>query len=216
MTFVLHRRIVPVALAAALVLGAAGCGGSSGNATNTTSTGSTSTTAAAAFHGPVATPPQPEAPLVLRNSLGKRVDLAAYKGKAVLLTFLYVHCPDVCPLIAGHLHTTLSMLGAKASSVKLVAVSTDPKGDTPAAVKTFLAAHQLTGKMDYLIGSKGQLAKVLAAWNITAQPDKTTPELIAHSALIYGISASGKVTVLYPSNFKPADIAHDVPLLASQ
>ena len=35
------------------------------------------------------------------------------------------------------------------------------------------------------------------------------------SALVYGISGSGKVTTLYPSNFKPKEIVHDVPLLAS-
>jgi len=40
--------------------------------------------------------------------------------------------------------------------------------------------------------------------------------LVAHSALIYGVSASGKITTLYPANFKPAQIVHDVPILVSQ
>jgi cytochrome oxidase Cu insertion factor (SCO1/SenC/PrrC family) len=38
---------------------------------------------------------------------------------------------------------------------------------------------------------------------------------VEHSALVYGISGSGKITTLYPSNFKPQQIAHDVPILAS-
>ena len=42
------------------------------------------------------------------------------------------------------------------------------------------------------------------------------PDQVEHSALIYGISGSGKVTTLYPANFKPAQIVHDVPLLAAR
>jgi len=43
-----------------------------------------------------------------------------------------------------------------------------------------------------------------------------TPDLVEHSAEIYGISGSGKVTTLYPATFKPQQIVHDVPLLATQ
>jgi len=37
---------------------------------------------------------------------------------------------------------------------------------------------------------------------------------VSHSALVYGISASGRLTTVYPANFEPAEIAHDVPRLA--
>jgi hypothetical protein len=33
---------------------------------------------------------------------------------------------------------------------------------------------------------------------------------------VYGITASGRQTTIYAANFQPADIAHDVPLLASR
>ena len=50
----------------------------------------------------------------LHNSLGQPVNLAAYRGKAVFVTFLYTHCPDVCPLIASQLHNgAQSRLGAR-------------------------------------------------------------------------------------------------------
>jgi hypothetical protein len=32
--------------------------------------------------------------------------------------------------------------------------------------------------------------------------------------LVYGITASGKRLTIYAANFQPAEIAHDVPLLA--
>ena len=79
--------------------------------------------------------------------------LSQFRGKAVLLTFIYDHCPDVCPLIVSNLHNALVKLGPEASKVQIVAVSVDPKGDTPATVKHFIAVHEMTGKMQYLIGS---------------------------------------------------------------
>ena len=76
--------------------------------------------------------------------------------------------------------------------------------------------HEMTGRMDYLIGSRKQLGKVWKAWNIVVNPAKSGRDLVEHSALIYGISAGGKVTTLYPANFEPSQIVHDVPILASQ
>ena len=36
----------------------------------------------------------------------------------------------------------------------------------------------------------------------------------AHTAIVFGITSSGKIVEVYPSSFTPADIVHDVPLLA--
>jgi protein SCO1/2 len=168
------------------------------------------------FAGLAITPPKPEAPLALRNYLGDKVNLADYRGKAVLLTFLYTHCPDVCPLIASHLHTALSeMTPAERAELQIVAVSVDPRGDTPTTVAAFLHDHGLTGKMKYLIGSPAQLGRAWAAWDVGAQRDAGNPALVSHNALIYGITASGKVATIYPANLNPSQLVHDVPRLAA-
>lgn len=192
-------------VALALLLGA--CGG------GTKSTGSS---AAARFDGSVATPPKPAPGLPLDNYLGQPLSPNDLRGKAVLVTFIYDHCPDICPLIVSHLHTAQDELGAKASKLQIVAVSVDPRGDTPKTVAAFLKAHQMTGRMKYLIGSRPQLERVWRAWNIISKGSPTGPDRVEHSALIYGISGSGKITTLYPANFKPRDIVHDVPLLAAE
>jgi protein SCO1/2 len=159
-------------------------------------------------------PPRLAPEISLRNSLGQPVRLSEYRGKAVLVTFIYDHCPDVCPLIVANLHDALTMLGAKAGDVQIVAVSVDPRGDTPATVAAFLSAHEMTGRMQYLIGSRRELAPVWHTWGVgvNATPDSRE---VDHSAFIYGIDASGRVRALYPANFKPRWIAHDVPILAS-
>ena len=202
-------------VAAAVLL--AGCGGS--QVTGAQGSGGTSSSASSAkFAGVAANPPKPAPRLALDDSLGHPINLRQYRGKAVLVTFIYDHCPDVCPIIVGNLHTAQAELGPKAKDLQIIAVSVDPKGDTPKTVKAFLKAHRMTGRMQYLIGSRPQLERTWKAWNIVSKPSKkkNAPDVVEHSALIYGISASGKITTLYPANFKPAQIVHDVPILASQ
>jgi protein SCO1/2 len=187
----------------------AGCGGS---------TQSQATAASSENHisGAEASPPQPEAPLRLDNYLGEPVNIASYKGKAVLVTFIYTHCPDVCPLIVSHVKTALALLGPKAKDVQVVAVSTDPRGDDRKTVAAFLKAHGMTGRMQYLIGTRAELGRAWKSWNVVAKPAKAGRDLVEHSALIYGIAADGKVTTLYPANFRPSQLVHDVPLLAAE
>ena len=188
------------------------CGGGSGGSD------SPSTTAAPKFEGAVATDPKPPPGLPLRNYNGQALDPSSLHGKAVLVLFIYTHCPDICPLMVSHLHAAQDELGPKAKKMRIIAVSVDPRGDTPKTVAAFLKAHQMTGRMDYLIGSRPQLEGVWHNWNIVSRndPKAGNPDFVEHSAEIYGISGSGKITTLYAANFKPAQIVHDVPLLAAQ
>jgi protein SCO1 len=167
---------------------------------------------ASGYFGTLALPSREAPTLGLRNYQGAPVTLSQYRGKAVLVTFLYTHCPDVCPLIASNLALALRHVGT--APVQATAVSVDPRGDTPAAVLAFLRAHQLLGRMQYLIGSPAELARTWAAWSVGSTRDAGNPELVAHSALVYGVSASGRLTTIYAASFEPSQIEHDVPLLA--
>jgi len=167
------------------------------------------------YQGPTLANPAPAPPLVLDNYLGRRVDLSRYRGRAVLVTFIYTHCPDVCPLIVASLHNALDRLGPTARNVAVVGVSTDPRGDTPTAIRVFLSERGMLGRMQYLVGSRSTLVPVWRAWGIDASHPTATDE-VAHTAVVYGITASGRIVTAYPSNFTPAQVAHDVPLLAAQ
>jgi cytochrome oxidase Cu insertion factor (SCO1/SenC/PrrC family) len=108
-------------------------------------------------------------------------------------------------------------MGAKnTSKVQIIAVSVDPRGDTPKAVASFLERHGMTGRMQYLIGSAHELARVWEAWGVGSEQDAEKPQFVNHTGIIYGISASGKQTTFYAPTFKPSEIVHDVPLLASE
>ena len=94
----------------------------------------------------------------------------------------------------------------------MVAVTVDPRRDTPAAVRTFLASARRARRVDYLIGSRRQLLPIWKAWHVGISVD-TKQTLVGHTAIVYGINAKGQMAVVYPSNFSPAQIVHDVPLL---
>jgi protein SCO1/2 len=167
--------------------------------------------AAAVFEPPVSAPP-----LALRNYLGQPVNIDSFRGKVVLVTFLYTTCPDICPLIASDLRVALNEMGPKmAFKVQVIAVSVDPRADTPKSVAAFLARHEMTGRMQYLIGSAKELGRVWTAWHVGSTKDAEQPQFVNHTGLVYGITASGKQLTVYSSSFVPSEIVHDVPLLAA-
>lgn len=189
---------------------------SMGSGSTRPSAGGVHGVASSRFSGSVASPPEREPALALRNYKGEPVNIDRYRGRAVLVTFLYTKCPDVCPLIASNLGASLNLMGpAKASKVQVIAVSVDPRGDTPKSVEVFLERHGVSGRMQYLIGSARELARVWKAWGVGSERDAQQPQLVNHSGLVYGVSASGKITTLYAANLTPQEIVHDAPLLAS-
>jgi protein SCO1 len=180
--------------------------------------GNASAAKLSSFDGLTLSPRIPAPPLdTLRNYDGAAFNLGGDRGKVVLVTFLYSHCPDVCPLIASNLHNTYERMTPKMRQrVAIVAVSVDPHGDSAGAVGAFVRAHLLSGEADYLIGTTKTLPPVWEAWKVGSQADTSRPDLVNHTALVYGISASGKLTTIYSANFEPGQIVHDVPgLLAS-
>ena len=202
--------ILAVAGIAALVL----LGGSSKPALPN---GASQAPAGSGYFGTLALPSKQAPPIALRNYLGQPVTLAEYRGRAVLVTFLYANCPDVCPLIASNLRVALNLMGPKnAAKVRVIAVSVDPRGDTPKAVAAFLARHGMTGRMQYLVGSAKELAGVWKAWGVGSERDAQQPQLVNHTGLVYGITGKGLRLTLYASSFQPAEIAHDVPLLVAR
>jgi protein SCO1/2 len=164
-----------------------------------------------AFAGGELTPPRLAPPIALHDVSGKPVTLAAQRPRFVLVTFLYVHCPDVCPLIAQNLNAALHGLGPRRKEVRVLAVSVDPKGDTPAAVRRYIAQRGLLPQFRYLVGTRTQLRKVWTAWHVLAVGNG--PELVDHVAYTALVDRRGRQRVLYGSDVKARQVLHDLRLL---
>jgi protein SCO1/2 len=155
-------------------------------------------------------------PFNLANARGGSVASAQLNGRPYVLTFLYVHCVDVCPLIGSEIHDALTKLGPRASDLNVIAVSVDPTGDTRAAVNRWLAVHHEPANFHYLIGSTRRLAPVWKAFYVSPQtpgdPHST------HTAVIWLINRRGRLAALVPAGI-PIDtrlLAHDLGVLIDQ
>jgi len=160
-------------------------------------------------------PLAPDFALVDQN--GAKVTMQSTRGKIVALTFLYTHCPDICPTIANKMASTVKQLGPQAQSVEMLAVSMDPRGDTFPAIKKFTSDHGLDDHANwhYLIGSPSELAPVWQAYHVGAQPAQADQSgtFVDHSALVYLVDRQGKLRVLLDANFNPADFLHNIQAL---
>jgi protein SCO1/2 len=198
----------PALLLFALLLLLAGCGSKTSAPASQIETPATTTSR---FAGGELRPPRTAPPLSLHDANGRAVSLAAQRGRYVLVTFLYVHCPDVCPLIAQNLNQTLRRLGPDRARVRVLAVSVDPKGDTPASVRTYIRQRGLLAQFQYLIGSPAALRRTWAAWHVLSV--RKDPELVDHVAYTALIDPQGKERVLYDSQVKASEVLHDLRVL---
>lgn len=163
--------------------------------------------------GADAVPARPAPPIELTDQYGKRIDLAKLKGHSVLVAFLYTHCTDLCPIVAGKVHTAYASL-SKAERPIFLAVSVDPAHDTPASAAAFNKRHRTTGEIDWLLGSRAELEAVWKAWGVKPEHDAKDPEEIEHNAEIFAIDPQGRIRALYPPNFKPEKLAEGTRALA--
>ncbi|HVB25369.1 MAG TPA: SCO family protein [Ktedonobacteraceae bacterium] len=160
--------------------------------------------------------PAPDFHLVDQN--GKQVSLSQFKGEPVILTFLYTHCPDVCPLLASKLHQVELNLGSSAQHVAIVAVSVDPKGDTPTTVNAFSKAHGLLGYSNwhYLMGTEAQLSPVWSSYSVYSAPQAAQTNSVNHTTIIFIIDKQGHERTYFDSSVTPAQMTTDMQILLKQ
>jgi protein SCO1 len=149
----------------------------------------------------------------LTDQYGKTISLAQFRGEPVIVTFLYTHCPNICPLTAEHLHTSLLQLGPDAHKVAVLAVSTDPKGDTTSAALNFSVAHNMQTYWHFLTGKQQQLAPIWTSYSVYAQALQKT---VNHSTALYLIDKQGHERVYMDDSFQPAQMAANLKILLKE
>ena len=160
-------------------------------------------TGASGFAGSLR-PAIPPKDFTLRDEAGKEISLRQYRGQVVVLTFLYSTCRDTCPLTATTIRGALDDLG---HDVPALAVSVDPKNDTPDNVEGFLVRQRVSGgRMHFLTGTRAQLAPVWRDYGI--QPQGNGYE---HSAYVLLIDKQGRQRVSFPvDELTDRALAHDI------
>jgi cytochrome oxidase Cu insertion factor (SCO1/SenC/PrrC family) len=115
----------------------------------------------------------PAADFTLTDQHGTPFHMADTRGKVVLMTFIYTHCTDICPYIALKVKEAYDLLGADASRVVIVAVTTDPKRDVPAVTAAYSKEIGLLDGWHFVSGPAEVVQAVWANYGIgvTVDPD---------------------------------------------
>ena len=144
----------------------------------------------------------------LRDQDGERVSMADFRGRPVVVTFVYSTCEDTCPALVDQVRGALDDTGA---DVPLLAVSVDPANDTPARAKRFLAERRMTGRARVLLlGDEADLAPVWKGYGVVPQRGE-----LDHTAGVVLVDGAGRQRVGFPHDqLTPEALAHDIERLA--
>ena len=163
----------------------------------------------AAFEGARMPPDLPAPDFALRDQGGERIRMADLRGSPVIVTFLYTTCEDTCPLQAQTIKGALNDLG---EDVPALAIAVDPPRDTPASARRFLAEQRMTGRLDFVLGSRRQLKPLWRGYAI--RPQSIAQEHTGHFMLV---DKRGYQRVGFPlDQATPERLAHDLGLLLQE
>jgi protein SCO1/2 len=207
----LKRSLIPAAalsLALALASALAGCGGQS--AAPAASSSAVTAGPETGFDG-ASFPLGASSPgFTLNNQQGARVSLEQYRGRVVLLTFVYSTCGDTCIVIGQQIRGALDELESEHARLPAVLiVSADPAADTQAHVRRYLAEVSLSGRVQYLTGPLSQLRSIWRAYGV--KPASVGAHEFDEYAPVLLLDPQGRKRVLFESEeLTPEGLSHDV------
>jgi protein SCO1 len=145
----------------------------------------------------------------LRNQDGRVIHLNQFRGKELLITFIYTRCPlpDFCPRVTHNfadINRQLASSPALYQKVHLLCVSFDPDNDTPERLRAYGASYIGSdadsgfSHWDFAVPAKPVLDKMAEYFDvgITRGADQS----ITHTLSTTLIGADGKVVRFYPGN----------------
>lgn len=144
-------------------------------------------------------------PFALLDPAGRRVTLAEFRGKLVLLYFGFASCPDVCPTDLALIAQALEQLGAAADEVQPVFITLDPQRDSPAVLRDYASAFH--PRFIALTGSESEIRRVATDYKVFFEKvdlPGTNTYSIDHTAYTFLLDRNGEFVILFPPG-TPAD-----------
>jgi protein SCO1 len=147
----------------------------------------------------------------LRNYTGREVALSELRDNVLVLTFLDAQCKESCPLIAATAPRALARLDAEdRGRIAFVAISTDPREDTPAAVRSFLRRYGAEGTLEYLIGPEGAVRRAWQDYGVLASEVTGSDTMHSAPVRIYAPGGEWVSSLGAGADLSPRNLAHDI------
>lgn len=146
----------------------------------------------------------------LYNQDGAVVRFDQFRGKCVVLNFIFTRCPvpTMCPAATARM-IALQAAAKKAGhrDVEFVSITFDADYDTPPVLKKYAADRGIdTGNFSFLTGSEPAIADLLHQFGVVAIPRET---LYLHSLSTTLIGADGKIRFRTDeSDWEPENFLH--------
>ena len=167
---------------------------------------------------PAGMEPQPgaEVPDVeLVNQDGRRIGVRQFRGRALLVTFVYTRCPapDQCPLMSANFAQVNAALGNDPdlrNKAHLLSVTLDPEYDKPEVLRSYGAAYA-GGKFDdwdFATGDPGEVRRLAQFFGLMY--GREDGQLI-HSLRTAVVTPDGRLYKIYRGNeWKPEEVLRDL------
>jgi protein SCO1 len=161
----------------------------------------------------------------LVNQDGKIIHFSNYRGKVLLVTFIYTRCPlpDFCPRMNENFRAVQKLLQEVPDATEraeFLSISFDPEHDTPAALKHYASLYKKSAPGEkpfdwqFAAPSQKDLPELAQFFGLVYQPEQAQ---IVHSLSTTVIGANGKVEKWYSDNeWTPADATQTISLLLHQ
>lgn len=160
----------------------------------------------------------------LVNQDAKPIRLNNYRGKALLLTFIYTRCPftDQCTLMSNNFAQIERQLGQDPqlyAKTHLLSISIDPGYDDPKVLRSYGAAHteryenETFAHWEFATGTGDQVKDVAQFFGLTYFTEK---DEIVHALRTAIVSPDGKVARIYQGNeWKTDEVIEEIKKAAS-
>jgi protein SCO1/2 len=137
-------------------------------------------------------------PFELVDQQGRRRTDRDFRGRIVLVYFGFSRCTDVCPTDLQQIALALDKLGPEAAQVQPLFITLDPARDTPARLKSYLAAFD--PRVVGLTGSEGAVHQVADAFRMYYRKVPTGPGeyTIDHAAFTFLLDRQGHYVGFFP------------------
>ena len=155
----------------------------------------------------------------LVNQDGKIIHFADYRGKVLLVTFIYTRCPlpDFCPRMNENFRAVQKLLQDVPGSTEraeFLSISFDPEHDTPAVLKHYASLYKKSAPGEksfvwqFAAPSTKDLPELAQFFGLVIQPGQAQ---IVHSLSTTVIGPDGKVKKWFSDNaWTPADAAQSM------
>jgi protein SCO1/2 len=156
----------------------------------------------------------------LLNQSGRNIRVSEFKGKVLVVTFIYTRCPlaDYCPRMSrnfAEIDKALAGDPALYRETHLLSISFDPSYDTPAVLRSYGGAYtgnytkETFAHWDFAAPPEKELSQVTQFFGVGVTPGEN--KTLNHSLSTAVIGKDGKIVAWYPTNdWEPADVVEAV------